>query len=37
MNLFKLFGLQRKFAILYPVKNFFELHSRATEGKKDEK
>jgi len=35
MNSFKLFGLKRELAILYPVEGFFELHSRATKGKKD--
>tara|TARA_R110002072_G_scaffold125020_1_gene260680 strand:+ start:181 stop:348 length:168 start_codon:yes stop_codon:yes gene_type:complete len=37
MNPFKLFGLKRKSAILYPIEGFFELHSRATEGKKRQK
>ncbi len=29
--------MRRKFGILCPVEGFFELHSWATEGKKDEK
>ena len=35
MNSFKLFGLKRKLDIFCPVEDFFELHSSATEGKKD--
>ncbi len=35
MNWFDLFGLWRKLAIFCPVEGFFELHSIATEGKKD--
>jgi hypothetical protein len=35
-NSFKLFGLRRKLFILCPFEGFFELHSRAMEGKKDE-
>jgi len=35
MNWFKLFGLWRKLAIFCPVEGFFELHSIATEGKKN--
>ena len=37
MNSFKLFGLKRKLNIFCPIEVFFELHSRATEGKKDKK
>jgi len=45
MNPFKLFGLRRTRPIRYgreldifcPVEVFFELHSSATEGKKDKK
>ena len=36
MNPFRLFGLKRKLFILCPFEGFFELHSRATEGKEDE-
>jgi hypothetical protein len=35
MNSFKLFGLKRKLGFFYPIEGFFELHSRAMEGKKD--
>jgi len=34
-NSFKLFGLKRKLGVFYPIEGFFELHSRAMEGKKD--
>jgi hypothetical protein len=37
LNWFKLFGLRRKLDIFCPIEVFFELHSSATEGKKDEK
>ncbi|HET8736062.1 MAG TPA: hypothetical protein VFM69_05665, partial [Pricia sp.] len=37
MNSFRLFGLKRKSVIFCPIEGFFELHSRATEGKKDKK
>jgi len=38
MNSFKLFGLKRKLAVFFvQLKPFFELHSRATEGKKGKK
>ncbi len=37
MNSFKLFGLKRKLGFLYPIEGFFELHSLATERKKDKK
>jgi hypothetical protein len=37
MNSFKLFGLKRKLDIFCPTEDFFELHSRAKEGKKGEK
>ncbi len=37
MNSFKLFGLKRKLGVFCLVKGFFELHSRATEVKKDKK
>jgi hypothetical protein len=37
MNSFKFFGLKRKLDIFCPVEAFFELHSRATEGKKGKK
>ncbi len=36
MNSFTLFGLKRKLALLCHVEGIFELHSKATEGKKDE-
>ncbi|MDO5977283.1 hypothetical protein [Flavivirga spongiicola] len=35
MNSFRLFGFKRKLEIFVSVEDFFELHSRATEGKKD--
>lgn len=35
MNSFKLFGLRRKLVILGSIKDFFELHSTATELEKD--
>ena len=35
MNSFKLFGFKRKLGIFCSVEDFFKLHSRATEGKKD--
>ncbi len=35
LNSFKLFGLKRKLGVFYPIEGFFELHSRAMEGKKD--
>ncbi|MDO5968510.1 hypothetical protein Q4Q35_01705 [Flavivirga aquimarina] len=35
MNSFKLFGFKRKLEVSSSVEGFFELHSRATEGKKD--
>ncbi len=35
MSSFKPFELKRKLGVFSPVKDFFELHSRATEGKKD--
>ena len=35
MNSFELFGFRRKLRIFCSVEGFFELHSRATEGKKD--
>lgn len=35
MNSFGLFGLKQKLDVFCPVKGFFELHSGATEGKKD--
>jgi hypothetical protein len=34
MNRFKIFGLKRKLNIFCPIEDFFELHSRAMEGKK---
>ena len=34
MNSFKLFGFKRELEIFSSVEGFFELHSRATEGKK---
>jgi len=37
MNSFKFFGLKRKLDIFCPVEAFFELYSRATEGKKGKK
>jgi len=37
VNSFKLFGLKRKLDIFCPIEDFFELHSRATEGKKGKK
>ena len=37
MNSFKLFGLKRKLDIFCLIEAFFELHSRATEGKKGKK
>lgn len=35
MNSFKLFGFKRKLDIFYADEDFFELHSIATERKKD--
>ncbi|QMU64063.1 MAG: hypothetical protein GKR88_16175 [Flavobacteriaceae bacterium] len=35
MNSFKLFGFKRKLEVFRAVEGFFELHSSATEGKKD--
>ena len=35
MNSFKLFGLKRKLGVFCHIEGFFELHSRAMEGKKD--
>jgi hypothetical protein len=35
MNSFKFFRLKRKLTILCHVDDYFELHSRATEGGKD--
>ncbi len=35
MNSFKLFGCKRKLEVFRAVEGFFELHSSATEGKKD--
>ncbi|QMU64536.1 MAG: hypothetical protein GKR88_09750 [Flavobacteriaceae bacterium] len=35
MNSFKLFGFKRKLEVFSSVEGFFELHSSATEGKKD--
>jgi len=37
LDSFKLFGLKRKLDIFCPIEEFFELHSSATEGKKDKK
>ena len=37
LNSFKLFGLKRKLDVFCPIEAFFELHSRATEGKKGKK
>ena len=37
LNLFKLFTFKRKLIILYPIDVIFDLHSRATVGKNDEK
>lgn len=34
MKRFKLFAFKRKLVIFCPVEDFFELDSRATEGKK---
>ncbi len=34
LNSFKLFGFKRKLEGFSSVEGFFELHSRATEGKK---
>lgn len=36
MNSFELFRLTRKPKIFCSIENFFELHSKATEGKKGE-
>ncbi|MDO5988851.1 hypothetical protein Q4Q39_15680 [Flavivirga amylovorans] len=36
MNSFRLFGFKRKLEVFAYVEDFFELHSRATEGKKTE-
>lgn len=35
MNSFKLFGFKRKLEVFSSIKSFFELHSIATEQKKD--
>ncbi|MDO5989420.1 hypothetical protein Q4Q39_18600 [Flavivirga amylovorans] len=35
MNSFRLFGFKRKLEVFDYVEDFFELHSRATQGKKD--
>ncbi|WP_303318366.1 hypothetical protein Q4Q34_10305 [Flavivirga abyssicola] len=35
MNSFSLFGFKRKLEVFASVEDFFELHSRATGGKKD--
>ncbi|WP_170179701.1 hypothetical protein [Flavivirga rizhaonensis] len=35
LNSFRLFGFKRKLEVFAYVEDFFELHSRATEGKKD--
>ena len=35
LNLFKLFGCKRKLDVFSFVEDFFEFHSRATEGEKD--
>ena len=35
MNSFRVFGFKRKLEVFSSVEDFFELHSRATEGKKD--
>ncbi|WP_337992825.1 GIY-YIG nuclease family protein [Flavivirga sp. 57AJ16] len=35
MNSFRLFGFKRKLEVFGSVEDFFELHSRATEEKKD--
>ena len=37
LNSFKLFGFKRELEIFSSVGGFFELYSRATEGKKDKK
>ncbi len=37
MNSFDFFKLKRKFMDLYPIEGFYELHSRATKGKKGKK
>jgi hypothetical protein len=37
LNSLKLFALKRKLVILNSVEGFFELHSWAKEGKKDQK
>ncbi|GAA3586955.1 hypothetical protein GCM10022396_00190 [Flavivirga amylovorans] len=36
VNSFRLLGFKRKLEVFAYVEDFFELHSRATEGKKDE-
>ncbi|MDO5986977.1 hypothetical protein Q4Q39_06105 [Flavivirga amylovorans] len=35
MNSFRLFGFKRKLEVFDYVEDFFSLHSRATQGKKD--
>ena len=34
MNSFRLFGFMRKLKVFSSVEDFFELHSRVTQGKK---
>jgi hypothetical protein len=37
MKSIKLFAFKRKLGVLFPIEVFLEMHSRATEQKKDKK